>query len=84
MSSKRHLNSERKRRFVQTILCGRPYVECHYCGTHIGYGSITLDHVQPISKGGAMGLRNIVPACRSCNTTRGNLEYELFIKRFKS
>ena len=29
------------------------------------------EHVIPLSKGGALTLHNIVPACRSCNSKKG-------------
>lgn len=69
------------------ILCGRRWVECHYCGKRIAAGGdpdyepITLDHVVPLSRGGAMGIRNIVPACRRCNTIKGSMLYDWFVNR---
>ncbi len=39
---------------------------CAYCGTR-AKGHLTQDHIQPLSKGGSHTLRNIVPACRTCN-----------------
>jgi 5-methylcytosine-specific restriction endonuclease McrA len=81
----RHLNDERRHRFVRMILCGRPCVQCHYCGAWLGgyhqivYPRMTLDHVVPLSVGGALGLRNIVPACLRCNRFRSNTPYGVFI-----
>jgi 5-methylcytosine-specific restriction endonuclease McrA len=40
---------------------------CHYCGKR---KVLTLDHVVPISRGGKHVKENIVPACRSCNSTK--------------
>ncbi len=31
-----------------------------------------MDHVVPLSKGGANAAHNSVPACTSCNTSKGN------------
>jgi 5-methylcytosine-specific restriction endonuclease McrA len=53
---------------------------CWICGHNIGYEldakhpmSFTLDHEQPLSKGGALLDReNARPAHRSCNSSRGN------------
>lgn len=42
---------------------------CAYCGTRPEV--ITVDHVIPISKGGAHTAANVVPACRSCNSRKG-------------
>jgi 5-methylcytosine-specific restriction endonuclease McrA len=37
---------------------------CAYCGTG---GDMQIEHVEPISKGGAHDIGNIVPACWPCN-----------------
>lgn len=42
---------------------------CAYCGEGLG-GSPTMDHFVPLSKGGAHGIHNIMPACRRCNTRK--------------
>lgn len=43
--------------------------KCVYCGST---ERIEMDHVEPISKGGKHRKDNIVPACKSCNASRGN------------
>ena len=40
---------------------------CAYCG---GNGDMQIEHLEPISKGGAHDIGNIVPACASCNTNK--------------
>lgn len=40
---------------------------CVYC---LKSEFITIDHFIPISKGGADALYNLVPACRSCNSSK--------------
>lgn len=42
---------------------------CHYCKQR---RVLTLDHVTPVSKGGKHVEENIVPACKSCNSKKGN------------
>lgn len=42
---------------------------CAYCRKE---GKLEMDHVIPISKGGPTTKENIVPACRSCNSKKGN------------
>lgn len=44
---------------------------CAYCGKSIP-DCYTLDHVIPISKGGPHAIDNVVPACLSCNSGKGN------------
>lgn len=43
---------------------------CAYCGRDDV--PLTQDHVIPLSKGGAHTKENIVPACRPCNSRKGN------------
>ena len=43
---------------------------CHYCGA--GNVKLTRDHVVPISRGGSDCIENVVPACMSCNASKGN------------
>lgn len=40
---------------------------CAYCRAS---GDLQIEHVIPISKGGTNDLGNIVPACRSCNSSK--------------
>lgn len=42
---------------------------CVYCGEK---KELTHEHIIPLSKGGAFTKENIVPACKSCNSRRGN------------
>lgn len=43
---------------------------CVYCGST--EGTLEKDHIVPISKGGTDFISNVVPACRSCNSSKGN------------
>lgn len=44
---------------------------CFYCDLRLGAAS-PLDHVLPWSRVGLDGLANLVPACRSCNSSKSN------------
>ena len=49
---------------------------CAYCGAS---GDLQIEHVIPISKGGANDLGNVVPACPSCNSSKRSRDaYEWF------
>lgn len=41
---------------------------CAYCGAT---GDMSLDHVVPVSRGGRHEIDNLLPACRSCNSSKG-------------
>lgn len=41
---------------------------CFYCGSSV---DLTLDHVLPRIQGGSDEARNLVPACRRCNSAKG-------------
>lgn len=53
----------------QSRRAARPVRECAYCGSD---ADITTDHVMPRSRGGSDAPDNIVWACRSCNSAKGN------------
>ena len=45
---------------------------CQYCGCHLNYNSVTIDHVLPRSRGGLTTFENTVAACFPCNNKKGN------------
>ena len=45
---------------------------CMYCGRSFGPYALTRDHIKPLSRGGRDRWSNVVSACRSCNTRKGN------------
>lgn len=55
--------------------------KCLYCGaTAISTGAhLHLDHLTPRSLGGADVATNLVLACRSCNSRRGNRSVAAFL-----
>ena len=46
--------------------------KCHYCQKQLTRFTATLDHIQPVSRGGDNSLGNLVTACLHCNSRRGN------------
>lgn len=46
--------------------------KCHYCQKQLTRFSATLDHIQPVSKGGDNSYDNLITACLHCNSERGN------------
>jgi 5-methylcytosine-specific restriction endonuclease McrA len=60
---------------------------CRYCGydmtLHFAYPHLrvlTLDHVVPRDAGGNNDEQNLVTCCASCNSRKGNLSIEAFLR----
>lgn len=54
---------------------------CAYCG--LESEALSRDCVQPISRGGRYTADNVVPACKSCNSSKSNSEVTLWMRRKK-
>lgn len=57
---------------------------CAYCGEE---AILVPDHTTPLSRGGANSMENILPACKHCNSSKGDKtteEYLLWLKQFKT
>jgi 5-methylcytosine-specific restriction endonuclease McrA len=52
---------------------------CAYCGA--ADGPLQRDCIQAISRGGRYTFDNVVPACRSCNTSKCNDEVTGWMRR---
>lgn len=52
-----------------TRLLGRHGNRCAYCGKPVA--DMHMDHVIPLSRGGAHSIGNVVPACAPCNLSKG-------------
>lgn len=56
--------------------------KCAYC--NCTPTALTQDHVVPVTKGGEHTISNIVPACQSCNSAKGNrdvVEFALALEK---
>lgn len=57
--------------------------KCYYCDCSLTIHTATEDHRIPLSRGGADFISNIVPACGSCNSSKGaktEQEYMRFLE----
>lgn len=47
---------------------------CWYCGRELPPNELTIDHVFPRSKGGDNDMNNIIMVCKSCNSSKSNMD----------
>lgn len=60
------------RRKLKQQLVREQGFRCAYCGNFFMPVEFTLDHIVPISKGGATRLANTVACCKECNKKKGD------------
>jgi 5-methylcytosine-specific restriction endonuclease McrA len=71
-----HVPRRFRRQVTNTFLFARDGYRCQYC--HRGQADLrhreclTRDHLIPLSRGGDNEWANVVTACSSCNTRKGN------------
>ena len=59
----------------------RDGLACAYCGASVEDGArLSLDHLNPHSKGGSNDPSNLVTACERCNKSRGNRSVRAFCR----
>lgn len=61
---------------ISKIVFERDSYTCKYCG--IAGGTLEIDHIQPISKGGSEALDNLATSCRRCNRQKKDKTLEEF------
>lgn len=59
-------------KFSRINVYGRDEYRCQYCGLKKSFNELTYDHVIPRAQGGSTFWLNVVSACNSCNTYKGN------------
>ena len=57
---------------------------CEYCGEKVDFKSLSLDHINPIDRGGSKNsISNLHFVCKRCNVRKGTLndnEYKSLLK----
>lgn len=48
---------------------------CPYCKALLTTENRSLDHMQPLTKGGRHSISNLMPCCRACNSRKGNKDF---------
>jgi 5-methylcytosine-specific restriction endonuclease McrA len=62
----------REVRFTRRNIFFRDRSRCQFCGGSFPQRELNLDHVVPLSRGGASTWENVVCACVACNSRKGN------------
>src|SRR2546425_5239495 len=72
-----HVPRRFRRQVTNTFLFARDEYRCQFCGRHQyelrHRECLTRDHLVPLSRGGTNAWTNVLTACSSCNTRKGNL-----------
>jgi len=72
-----HVPRRFRRQVTNTFLFARDDYQCQYCLRRQHElkprECLTRDHLHPISRGGSNEWTNVVTACSTCNTKKGNL-----------
>ena len=69
---KDYLRRTKRVRFSRSNMYLRDMYTCQYCAVEFPKSQLTLDHVQPVSRGGLTTWENSVTACNPCNSRKGN------------
>lgn len=60
-------------KFNRRNIYQRDHFTCQYCAEKLPREELTIDHIVPRSRGGKSTWTNVVLACVSCNTLKGNM-----------
>jgi 5-methylcytosine-specific restriction endonuclease McrA len=69
--SYRHIPQQTRALSRKNILLRDRYT-CQFCGHKFAAAELTLDHVQPRSRGGRSTWENLVASCYGCNNRKGD------------
>jgi len=76
-----HTMDLREKAFHKTTLYAHQNGQCHYCSKPLVIRDMTLDHMTPLSRGGADHVSNLCGACYPCNNDKGSMTAEEFTAR---
>lgn len=71
-------NSKKPLKKYRSLVWNKSNGYCYYCGELISPESMTIDHVVPECYGGTDSIENLVPVCKSCNSSKGSKTIEAF------
>ena len=53
---------------------------CFYCTAVLSIQTVIVDHMTPLSQGGALTLDNLAPACCLCNDQKGEMRAQAYMQ----
>lgn len=71
---RRFFSPEEKARLLVDMKQENGMYRCEKCNNLFNEEDLTVDHIEPWSKGGRTDLNNARIVCRSCNSSKGNRE----------
>ena len=74
---KRKTYSQDARKLIYNYANGR----CTLCGRKILFEDMSIDHIRPLSMGGADVVENLTCTCYACNLFKGNILPDDFMER---
>ncbi len=77
--ARRARNMREARRRARFRLYARDGFACVYCLEPFDVRELSIDHKQPVSRGGTDEESNLVAACRRCNRAKGTMTYDEFM-----
>lgn len=66
---------------TQITIYNKAEGRCAICGDFVPYDEFTIDHIEPLSKGGDNEPENLQCTCRFCNFLKGNLPDQEFMDK---
>ncbi len=77
---KRKVYSKSTRRMIYMRANGK----CELCGKNLLIDDFTIDHIQPLGKGGVDDVYNLACVCEKCNTMKGSCLPDDFLESIKN
>ena len=56
---------------------------CMYCGVALNRNNLSIDHIQPLDRGGPDTAANLQATCKYCNSRKGNQTDAEFRRRYR-
>jgi len=66
--------------FAKDFVGNNKNAKCIYCETKLTLENATTDHIIPISEGGNNCQVNLMVCCQPCNSERGTIPFNKFLK----